>query len=161
MAEIVMTADRMALGREYVRALDRLGFFPDYAVWTWRTTREEWQLAIVTRLVDRLGGASRIYDAMFEAADAGLTPPEPEIWSTSLYSPDMLFPQELDAILAQAGPRNAPHADIRIESIVARRSWIVSRRDDPVREPEALDAMWRTFRAAVPQAEREMAIRIS
>ena len=154
MAEVIMTAERMALGRDYVRALNRLGFLPDFAIWTWRTMREEWQLAIVTRLIDRLGGASRVYDALFEAHDVGLTPVEPQVWSTSLYSPLMLFPEELASVLAEAGPDRDPEADIRIETILTRESWIVSRCRDPIGEQQALDAMWRTFRAAVPEMMR-------
>jgi hypothetical protein len=80
---------RLAAGREYLQALQRLGFRPDALLWALKgksAPPADFELLLVSSWADSIG-PRRVYDLLFEAYDLSATPKEIDPFIVSLFSP--------------------------------------------------------------------------
>lgn len=91
MVEDLVTADRLAAGKEYLSALADLGFVPEGAMWSMRKgDAETLELSLFSSVVNRTG-PSVVYDALFQAFDKALTPRTFDPWDVAVYAPGTNF----------------------------------------------------------------------
>lgn len=104
---------KLIAGREYVEALNKLGFAPDVACWAIRgqEPQQRLELLLVTTWADTVGPKA-VYDLLFEAYDASATPKEIDPFIVSMFSPNSLLGAEMVGMIGKAlrkeGPLAAP-----------------------------------------------------
>lgn len=102
--EMTLTQLDLTAGADYLRALRRLQLEPDVMCWTYvlpitdgdidPTRPADKHLAVVTSIVD-YSGPTAMYDLLFKAYDASITPKEIDPFIVTLYSPDSIGGQIL------------------------------------------------------------------
>lgn len=121
---------RLAAGREYLAALQKLGFQPDAAAWaTVGADRRRFELLIVTSWVDAVGPLP-IYDLLFEAFDNRATPAEIDPFNVSLFSPHSYLAHALEAFMSAEGVPSDHQArssgqGLEVDDYRLRRDWIL------------------------------------
>lgn len=84
-----LTPGMLLAGAEYLAALRAHGLDPQALCWMYHVRPAEMRLALVTSLVDRVG-PGEVYDALFKAYDAAVTPKEIDPFIVTAYSPASL-----------------------------------------------------------------------
>jgi hypothetical protein len=92
MADDIVSLSRLEAGRDYLAALDGLGFLTETMMWTIAGTGNnvDPELSIVTSFIERVG-SNEIYELLFEAYEKAGTPSEIDPWIVSLYGSGTQF----------------------------------------------------------------------
>lgn len=85
----LVTPERLAAGRDYVEALERLHVAINAAMWGINDARQV-ELLLVSDLVDQVGPRT-MYDALFKAYDLAKTPRSIDPWIVTVHSPNTQF----------------------------------------------------------------------
>jgi hypothetical protein len=132
---------RLAVGRDYLAALMRLGFQPDAAAWALvdsETESRRFELAIITHWVDTIGSLP-IYELLFEAYRSGATPREIDPFNVSLFSPKAQLADDLAEYAAQLDKAHDPAPrPMGASGYVIAPSWILIHRPAPNRRHDDL-----------------------
>jgi hypothetical protein len=84
-----VSAEYLKAGQEYQDALIALGLIPYYLGWAWDNAGEEWNLALVTSVLDA-GGPLRLNRLLFRAYNAKATPQTISPFIVRVLSPEVM-----------------------------------------------------------------------
>lgn len=79
----------MMAGQEYLDALVQLGLIPAYLGWGWDASAQDWQLVLVTSILEA-GGPLKLNQLLFKAYNAKATPKEISPFIVRVFSPEMI-----------------------------------------------------------------------
>jgi hypothetical protein len=82
-------AKYLTAGQDYQDALVSLGLIPHFLGWGWERETKEWQLVLVTSIVDA-GGPLALNRLLFRAYNAKATPKEISPFLVRIFSPDII-----------------------------------------------------------------------
>jgi hypothetical protein len=82
-------AKYLTAGQDYLDALVSLGLVPHFLGWGWERATEQWQLVLVTSIVDA-GGPLALNRLLFHAYNAKATPKEISPFMVRIFSPDII-----------------------------------------------------------------------
>ena len=85
---------RRECGREYIAALERLGFRPDVAFWAFDKTRDTFILVIASDLLD-YSGPFQMSQLLIKAYNASATPAQIDPFTVRTYSTRQAFIRDL------------------------------------------------------------------
>lgn len=139
MAAELVTPARIAAGRDYATALERLGLEIAGAMWTIPITGAggpEIELTIVSPIVDRVG-ATRIHQALFAAYDKARVRRDVDPWIVSIYSPasflgtavagaPVLESNEIFGVMADGSRQSLGEPWIQIADRMYQPSWVIA-----------------------------------
>lgn len=127
---------RLKAGREYLAALQKLGFHPDALLWATGVGgvagSDKMELLIVSTWIDNIGPKA-VYDVLFEAYDASATPKEIDPFIVSLFSPHTQVAKDLEGAV-ETVRRNRSLDDFRPMFVLGMMeystipAWIISYR---------------------------------
>jgi hypothetical protein len=84
-----VSPEYLTAGQEYQDALIALGLTPHYLGWVWDIARKQWNLALVTSVIDA-GGPLRLNRLLFRAYNAKATPQTISPFIVRVFSPDFM-----------------------------------------------------------------------
>jgi hypothetical protein len=79
----------LTAGQDYLDALVSLGLIPAYLGWGWEIAGKEWNLVLVTSIVDA-GGPLALNKLLFKAYNAKATPKEISPFIVRIFSPEVV-----------------------------------------------------------------------
>lgn len=150
-----MTPERWDAGERYIASLRDLGFDPETVMWVFDERDNEFNLAFVTSIVDRIG-TKAIYEILFKAYDKAVTPREFDPWVVALYSPQTFFAREF-AVMLEANPTGKAMGGVELVGQVAlgigdytaRHEWIYVLRGASKAQSKHQIKAWHAFEANV------------
>lgn len=81
--------EHLTAGQEYMDALVSLGLTPAFLGWGWDTLEKQWQLLLVTSVVDA-GGPLALNKLLFRAYNAKATPRQISPFIVRIVSPELI-----------------------------------------------------------------------
>jgi hypothetical protein len=91
MASKPVSPQYLTAGQEYFDALVSLGLIPAFLGWGWDPAAEQWQLVLVTSIVEA-GGPFGLNKLLFKAYNAKATPKQISPFIVRIFSPDIIGP---------------------------------------------------------------------
>jgi hypothetical protein len=84
-----VSPEYLKAGEDYLRALEKLGMRPNFLGWGWERSAEQWQLVLVTSIVDA-GGPLALNKLLFKAYNAEATPKTISPFIVRIFSPELV-----------------------------------------------------------------------
>lgn len=82
-------AHYLKAGEDYLNALRKLGLNPNFLGWGWEVEIEQWQLVLVTSIIDA-GGPLALNELLFKAYNSEATPKELSPFLVRVFSPEIV-----------------------------------------------------------------------
>ena len=89
MASRPVSAEYLTAGADYLTALRSLGLNPNFLGWGWDRSSEQWQLVLVTSIIDA-GGPLKLNKLLFKAYNAKATPQEISPFIVRVFSTEIM-----------------------------------------------------------------------
>lgn len=98
MASGTLPAQYLKAGKEYLTALQSLGLYPDVLGWGTDLATGEWQLVMLTSIVE-VGGPLALNRLLFQAYNMGATPKEISPFIVRVFGDRTIYAPELRRLL--------------------------------------------------------------